>query len=214
MHRRLAIEAAKPAGIYEVFLLDTQGNLLEGATSNVYVLLDGALHTAGSGVLAGISRLILCEVCAGIVPLRMQAANMADIDRFSEVFLTSSSRGIIPVVELDGKAIGDGTVGPITLALPGSLSALGRSASGRIVMPTGRTCGKRSSWPAPRANWRLKPVATIGRLPRAATLYLQAEYADIRLARTGPAWQFRPRLSWLRASAGSWRPTRTRPAFI
>lgn len=117
MHRRRALEAAKPAGIYEVFLLDTQGNLLEGASSNVYVLLDGALHTAGSGVLAGVSRLILREVCAGIVPLRMQAANMADIDRFSEVFLTSSSRGIIPVIELDGKAIGDGTVGPITLAL-------------------------------------------------------------------------------------------------
>ncbi|MDE2853619.1 MAG: aminotransferase class IV [Chloroflexota bacterium] len=117
MHRRRALEAAKPAGIYEVFLLDSQGNLLEGASSNVYVLLDGALHTAGSGVLAGISRLILREVCGGIVPLRMEAANMADADHFSEMFLSSSSRGIIPVVELDRIVIGDGRVGPTTLAL-------------------------------------------------------------------------------------------------
>jgi branched-chain amino acid aminotransferase len=117
MHRRQALEAAMPEGIYETFLLDSQGNLLEGASSNVYAVLDGELYTVASGVLAGVSRMIVFEVCEGIVPLRLEAANMSDVDRFREVFLSSSSRGIIPVVELDCYAIGDGRVGKITLAL-------------------------------------------------------------------------------------------------
>ena len=117
IRRRQAIEATKPAGVYEMFLLDARGNLLEGVSSNVYVVLGGALYTADSGVLPGVSRMIVFEICEAIVPRRQQAANMAEVERFSEVFLSSSSRGLIPVVELDGKAIGDGRVGPITLAL-------------------------------------------------------------------------------------------------
>ncbi len=117
MHRRRALEAAQPADIYETFLLDAQGNLLEGASSNVYVILDGELHTAPAGVLAGISRMIVLAVCDRIVPLRPLAPNVSEFDHFSEVFLSSSSRGIIPVVELDGKVIGDGRVGATTLAL-------------------------------------------------------------------------------------------------
>ncbi len=117
MHRRQALEAAQPADIYETFLLDPRGNLLEGASSNVYAILDGELLTAAAGVLAGISRMIVLEVCENIVPLRSTAPNIADIDCFSEAFLSSSSRGLIPVVELDGAPIGDGRVGATTLAL-------------------------------------------------------------------------------------------------
>ncbi|MCY3864060.1 MAG: aminotransferase class IV [Chloroflexi bacterium] len=117
MHRRRALEAAQATGIYETFLVDAQGKLLEGASSNVYVILDGALRTASAGVLAGISRMIVLAVCESIVPLDPVAPNIADIDRFSEVFLSSSSRGILPVVELDGMPIGNGRVGAATLAL-------------------------------------------------------------------------------------------------
>lgn len=117
MHRRRALEAARPADIYETFLRDRQGNLLEGASSNVYVILDGELRTAPTGVLAGISRMVVLAVCESVVPLRAVAPNIADIDRFSEIFLSSGSRGIIPVVELDGMPIGAGSVGATTLAL-------------------------------------------------------------------------------------------------
>ena len=117
MHRRRALEAAKPAGVYETILLDPAGNLLEGASSNVYVIQDGELRTASAGVLAGVSRMIVLAVCKQILPLRTLAPNIADIDSFSEAFLSSSSRGLIPLVELDGAPIGDGLVGPTTLAL-------------------------------------------------------------------------------------------------
>ena len=117
MHWRPSLESTMPDYIYEAILVDSQGNLLEGLSSNFYAILSGELRTAGSGVLAGISRMIVFEVCDGIVPLRREAANIAEIDRFSEAFLTSSSRGIIPVVELDGQPIGDGRVGTTTMAL-------------------------------------------------------------------------------------------------
>ena len=117
LHRRQALEAARPSWVYETILIDPTGRLLEGASSNVYAIIDGELRTAGSGVLAGISRMILLEVCERVLPLRLQAPNAADIKHFAEAFLSSSSRGIIPVIEVDGMPIGAGDAGPRTLAL-------------------------------------------------------------------------------------------------
>lgn len=117
MHQRLAFEAVRPDDIYEAILLDPRGNLLEGMSSNVYVVLNGELRTAGSGVLAGVSRMIVLRVCENIAPIGDGAPNIADLARFEEAFLSSSSRGIIPVVEIDGLPIGDGRPGAMTLAL-------------------------------------------------------------------------------------------------
>lgn len=117
MHRRQALESTRPAGIYETLLLDARGNLLEGASSNVYVVRNGDLLTASSGMLAGISRMIVLEVCHNIVPLRATAPSMSEIDQYSEAFLSSSSRGIIPVIEIDEMLIGNGQPGSTTLAL-------------------------------------------------------------------------------------------------
>lgn len=117
MHRRQALESKQPAGIYETFLLDPIGNLLEGASSNVYAIRDGELLTASSGMLAGVSRMIVLEISQNIIPVRSEAPNMGDLHRFCEAFLSSSSRGIIPVIEIDEAPVGDGQVGPTTLAL-------------------------------------------------------------------------------------------------
>ena len=117
MHDRKALEQAMPAAIYETFLVDSQGYLLEGLSSNFFAVLNGQLRTAGQAVLAGISRRIVFQICRGIIPLRKAAPRLDDIPRFSEAFLTSSSRGIIPVVEIDGIAIGGGQVGKTTKRL-------------------------------------------------------------------------------------------------
>lgn len=117
MHRRKALQADMPAGIYEAFLRDEKGQILEGMTSNFYAVLGGQLHTAGDGVLAGISRRIVLDVCRDVLQMRMQAPSHDDIANFREAFLSSSSRGIIPVVEIDGLTIGDGAVGANTRIL-------------------------------------------------------------------------------------------------
>lgn len=117
IHDRKALEDAMPEGIYDTFLVNPDGYLLEGLASNFYAILDGELRTAGEGVLAGISRKIVFAVCEGIIPLRTDAVSVADIPNFSEAFLTSSSRGIVPVIEIDGIVIGDGEPGEKTMAL-------------------------------------------------------------------------------------------------
>lgn len=117
MHGRKALEQAMPAGIYDTFLVDSRGYLLEGLGSNFYAVLDGELRTAGAAVLAGISRSIVFQICESIVPLRQTAPHRDDIPHFSEAFLTSSSRGIIPVVAIDGIIIGGGRVGEKTKQL-------------------------------------------------------------------------------------------------
>ena len=117
MHDRKALEQAMPAAIYETFLVDSQGHLLEGLASSFFAVLDGQLRTAGAGTLAGIAQGIVFQICGGIISLRKTAPHLNDIPRFSEAFLTSSSRGIIPVVEIDGIAIGGRQVGETTKRL-------------------------------------------------------------------------------------------------
>ncbi|MCY4072435.1 MAG: aminotransferase class IV [Chloroflexi bacterium] len=117
MHIRAKLQDAIAPGIYEIILLDESGFMLEGASSNFYAIVDGRLYTAGSGILAGISRRIVLEVCREILPLRLQAPHIDDLPGLHEAFLTSSSRGLIPIVEIDGRPIGDGAVGGNSLEL-------------------------------------------------------------------------------------------------
>ena len=117
MHNRKALADAMPEGIYDTFLLDIDGYLLEGLGSNFFAITENELRTAGEGVLKGISQQIVYEVAPDIIPVRKEAVHVDDIANFREAFLTSSSRGIIPVVEIDGIPIGDGSVGAITKQL-------------------------------------------------------------------------------------------------
>ena len=95
-------------------MLSENGHLLEGLGSNVYAILNGELRTAGQKVLEGIAQQIVFEIAPEILPVRKEAIYIHDIPEISEMFLTSSSRGIIPVIELDGALIGTGMVGEMT----------------------------------------------------------------------------------------------------
>lgn len=117
MHARKALSDAMPEGIYDTFLLDDDGFLLEGLGSNFYAILDDELRTADSGVLLGIAQQIVFEVAPSVLPMKKEAVHIDDLPRFQEAFLTSSSRGIIPVIEIDGVAIGDGVRGEYTKQL-------------------------------------------------------------------------------------------------
>ncbi len=117
MHDRKAIEQTLPQGIYEALLLGKTDDILEGTGSNFYALLHGKLHTAGKDVLAGIAQQIVFEIAAHVLPVQREAVNVMDIPRLDEAFLTSSSRGIIPVVVIDGITLGSGKPGSKTHAL-------------------------------------------------------------------------------------------------
>lgn len=112
MHARGKL--VKPDGVYELFLRDADDYVLEGLGSNFYAIKDGTLRTAGAGVLPGISQQIVFEVAPPLLPIQRDAIHYSELAHISEAFMSSSSRGIVPLVIMDGQPIGDGTPGPLT----------------------------------------------------------------------------------------------------
>jgi branched-chain amino acid aminotransferase len=112
-----------PPGIYTGLLLGSDSTILEGVSSNFYAITDGELRTAGGGVLPGIAQQIVFAVAPAILPLRREAIRTTDLPRTAECFITSSSRGIMPVVEIDGQPIGGGTPGALTQRLRAAYAA-------------------------------------------------------------------------------------------
>ena len=116
LQRRQCLEA--DSKIYEYLMLDEDGYILEGTTSNFYAFRDGVLWTAGQGVLEGVARRLVLEVVANLgLPLRLDPVHVNNISELDEAALSSSSRAIIPIVQIDGQSIGPGRPGPITLRL-------------------------------------------------------------------------------------------------
>jgi branched-chain amino acid aminotransferase len=117
MHQREAIAKSLSAGVYDAILLDENGLMLEGLSSNFYAVINSELRTAGTGVLPGIAQQIVFDVAPGILSLRKDAPHIDELPHVEEAFITSSSRGIVPVVEIDGHVLGDGIPGVKTKAL-------------------------------------------------------------------------------------------------
>ena len=117
LHDRQSIEASLPPGIFTGLLLDPEGKILEGLSSNFYAILNGELRTAGHDVLPGISQQIVFEIAPAILPVRKDAVHVSEIPTLDEAFITSASRGIVPVVEIDTIQIGTGTPGAKTRVL-------------------------------------------------------------------------------------------------
>ncbi|MGW7358820.1 aminotransferase class IV [Streptomyces sp. NPDC054802] len=107
----VALARAHQHGASEALFANTVGQLCEGTGSNVFVVLDGELHTPplASGCLAGITRALTVEWTGAKetdLPLEV-------LDSAEEIFLTSTLRDVQAVVRLDGRGIGEGP-GPVT----------------------------------------------------------------------------------------------------
>jgi branched-chain amino acid aminotransferase len=116
----LALKQAKEAGAHEALVLDAAGRVVEGTTSNVFLVRDGAIVTppVEAGILPGITRAHLLEIAAELGhAVRFEAITPEDALAASEVFLSSTLREVVPVVTVDGRPVGGGTPGPVTRAL-------------------------------------------------------------------------------------------------
>jgi branched-chain amino acid aminotransferase len=111
-------------GVFEYLLVDKHDRILEGSSSNFYaVSAIPDLRTAGEDVLVGIARSIVLEVTPAVLPVRLTPVSLAELPAMKETFLTSATRGIIPIVTIDATAVGDGTPGPVTRELMGRYDA-------------------------------------------------------------------------------------------
>jgi len=88
----------------------------EGAASNVFAVIDGILVTPPKGcdILPGITRDVILDIAhKNHVACREDAISLARLKSADEIWVTSSTREIIPVVELDGQPVADGKPGPV-----------------------------------------------------------------------------------------------------
>ena len=103
---------------YEHLLVDDAGRILECTSANFYAVIDGVLRTAETGMLEGITRKHVLRLAAELeIPVELRAPTLDELPSASEAFLTSSTRGVLPVVAAAGVTIGTGTPGPHTRAL-------------------------------------------------------------------------------------------------
>jgi branched-chain amino acid aminotransferase len=113
----LAVAEARRRGAYEAILCDGVGRITEGGSSNLFLVSGGRVQTPplSAGLLEGITRRAVMALLRGAgVPVDEVPLWPADMKHADESFITSSVRGIVPVVRVDGDAIGTGRPGPIT----------------------------------------------------------------------------------------------------
>jgi len=97
-------------------ILHRNGYVTEGAASNLFAVIDGILMTPEktAEILPGITRKVILELArANTFELSEEIISLEALKTASEIWITSSTREIIPVVELDSEPIGDGAPGPV-----------------------------------------------------------------------------------------------------
>jgi len=113
----LAMRAARAVGAREALLYDSAGQILEGATSNVFAVFQGRLRTPPetAAILPGITRghVLRLARAAGIA-VELSALPKVALAQADEVFVCSSIRELVPVVNIDGHPVGSGVPGPVT----------------------------------------------------------------------------------------------------
>jgi len=97
-------------------ILVKDGYVTEGAASNIFAVIDGILITPpqGAEILPGITRDVILEIAReNDIPYSEDIISLDALKTASEIWLTSSTREIVPVVQLDNEAIANGKPGPI-----------------------------------------------------------------------------------------------------
>jgi len=120
---------ARCAGYDEIVLVDEEGNLAEAPTSNLFLVdATGALHTPlERNVLLGITRRSVIELALHEQrPVVEESIAPDALFDAAEVFLTATTAGVWPVISVDGKPVGEGKPGPVTIALREQLQRVER----------------------------------------------------------------------------------------
>jgi branched-chain amino acid aminotransferase len=123
----LAKIEANNAGVEEAVMLNAEGFVAEGTADNLFIIKNGELFTPPlfAGALHGITRGTVMEI-AGRLGVKVSETNLTRYDLFNadECFLTGTGAEIMPVIKIDGRVIGSGQPGALTLKLTEEYHAL------------------------------------------------------------------------------------------
>ncbi|MFF7364674.1 branched-chain amino acid aminotransferase [Streptomyces sp. NPDC008125] len=124
----LARDEAEEAGYDDALLLDFRGHLAEATGANLFLVIDGALHTPTADTfLDGITRQTVMALARDLgIAVHVRHVEPGELDRADEVFLTGTAYEVQPVSAVDGRSY---EVGKVTAALAGAYTALTRSVT-------------------------------------------------------------------------------------
>lgn len=114
MNSVLAAQESRSRGADEAIMLNVEGHVAEGSSSNVFALIDGVWVTPPleAGILSGITRKVLLELCQREeIPTEIRVLLPEALRAADEMFLCSSVKELVPVVSLDDQSVGQGVVG-------------------------------------------------------------------------------------------------------
>jgi branched-chain amino acid aminotransferase len=110
-----ALFDAYDAGADTVILPSLEGTVTEGPGFNVFAVAGDTVITPDRGVLEGITRQTVIDICRRSgTPIELRAVPLAEFRDADEIFLASTAGGVMPVTRLGGRILGNGAPGPVT----------------------------------------------------------------------------------------------------
>lgn len=116
----LAKIEAIDAGVPEAIMLNCEGYVAECTGDNIFIVRDGVVFTppVSDGALEGVTRAVIMNLCqSSFLPISEKRLERHDLYIADECFLTGTAAEVIPVTKIDGRPIGTGQPGPVTLKL-------------------------------------------------------------------------------------------------
>jgi branched-chain amino acid aminotransferase len=116
----LAVQEAQAKGAFEPIMLNETGEVAETASANVFMVKAGALLTPPleAGILPGVTRGVVLDLARGLsIAMREEPIAVKDLLTADEAFITSTLKEVMPIATIDGRPVGAGRPGPVTLRL-------------------------------------------------------------------------------------------------
>lgn len=134
----LAKQKAVEHGCYEA--IQHRGEeVTEGSSSNIFIVKNGIVitHASNQYILKGITKDVVLQLCAGNhLPLEERTFTLSELQQADEVFLTSTTSEVIPIIKVDEVQISGGAPGPITKQLQGLFTAEIEHQCGKLRRPS------------------------------------------------------------------------------
>lgn len=113
----MAMAEAKKRGAFDAVMLNSAGEVTECTTSNIWMVKNGQIltPTMGSGILSGLTRKKILALCqAHHLNFAETVIKPQDLREADEIFLSSTTKRIVPITKLNQQTLGDGTPGQMT----------------------------------------------------------------------------------------------------
>lgn len=110
----IALRKAKAQDAIEAVYYDRDDFVLEGTTSNLFIMLDGTLVTPGRDILSGITRKVVLDIAKDRLPIEIRDISRRELLEAQEVFISGTNKGVVPVIQVDDTVIAAGTPGQAT----------------------------------------------------------------------------------------------------